>query len=243
MKAISQNKYERILATNQSLIDKFCNSNKYIYRFLPMEYFLETMQNSQMVFVTPQKWNDPFDNFLFKQKVINPETFLKKIYVGCFTLNSHSQAYWKTYAPDGYCVRIQYNTQKLFDLLLGLKDKIWFGELEYKNEKELVEILKSTIGLKDSLESETINDTFLNIFSLKRMPFKYEEEIRIIFESNPMNNGLRKVKINLTEVISDIYLDPRMKDYETKAWKEYLAQFNIPVRKSQLFLNKKIKIQ
>lgn len=239
-----KNEYIRLLDSNNKMIDKFCRNHKYIYRYLPFERFLEVMHKKQLAFISPTKWNDPFDNFLFKYEIQNKEnTFLNKLFVGCFTLNPHSQAYWKTYAPEGYSVRLRFRTSKLFDAIKNLNDKSWYGELNYKRETEIIEIFQNTQGLKDSLENDEVNDTFLKVFTLKRMPFEYEKEVRIIIESKPLKDRIRRINIDLESLISDIYLDPRIKSNEEKAFKSYLKQFNIPVRKSQLFQEKRILIK
>ncbi len=239
-----KNEYVRLLDTNSPTIDNFCKKHKYIYRFLPFERFLEVLHKNQLAFISPSKWNDPFDNFLFKYDIKNKDnTFLNKLYVGCFTLNPHSQAYWKTYSHEGYTVRLQFETRKLLDLVMKLKDRAWYGELNYKRETEIVEIFQNTVGLKTSLENKEINDTFLKVFTLKRMPFEYEKEVRIIIESSRIKEGIRRVSINLKGLIHDIYLDPRIKSNEEKAFKEYLKQFGIKVTKSQLFQERKIVIK
>jgi len=239
-----KNEFVRLLESNSSVIDKFCNDHQYIYRYLPFERFLEVMHKKQLAFLSPNKWNDPFDNFLFKYDIQNKEnSFLNKLFVGCFTLNPHSQAYWKTYAPEGYSVRLQIQTRKLFDLITKLKDRAWYGELNYKRESEIVEIFQNTEGLKSSLEEKEVNDTFLKVFTLKRMPFEYEKEVRIIIESKSIKEGIKRVNIDLKEVIQGIYLDPRIKTNEEKTFKEYLKQYGIKVTKSQLFQEKNIVIK
>ncbi len=238
-----KNEYVRLLNSNSKAIDKFCKDHKYIYRYLPFERFLEVMHKKQLAFLSPTKWNDPFDNFLFKYNIQNKEnTFLNNLFVGCFTLNPHSQAYWKTYAPEGYSVRLQFETRKLFDLILNLNDRSWYGELNYKRETEIVQIFQNTQGLKAALEDNAVNDTFLKVFTLKRMPFEYEKEVRIIIESKSIKEGIRRVSIDLMDLIYGIYLDPRIKKNEEKAFKEYLKQFGVNVTKSQLFQEKNIEI-
>jgi len=228
---------------NNDTIDKFCGENEYIYRFLPLERFLETIQTKKLSFVSPKKWNDPFDNFLFRQEIKNNDNFLNKIFVLCFTQNPHSQAYWKTYANEGFCVRLKIRTKELIELLRNSKDKVWLGKMKYLNETKLVEELQQTKGLKKSLEYDKINELFIKTFLLKRRPFQYEKESRIIVQSNAVESGIKKFNIDIKKIIKDIYLDPRMGKHEELAWKDYLKQFDIPVRKSLLFKEKNIAIQ
>jgi hypothetical protein len=240
---MKEGEYIVLNESNKNAIDKFCLENEYIYRFLPLERLLESMQTSKIAFVSPKKWNDPFDNFLFRQNIQNKRTFINKLYVLCFTHNSHSQAYWKTCAPEGYCVRLKINTREFLSLMLNEKNRVWLGKMKYLKETRLVEELQNTNGLKEAIESDKINDVFIKTFLLKRMPFKYEEESRIIVQSYHLDSGIKSKNINLKDIIKDIYLDPRMGKHETLAWKNYLKQFDIPVLKSQLFVDKNIKIQ
>lgn len=240
---MKEGEYIYLNKSNQNAIDKFCEENEYIYRFLPLERLLETLQTSRITFVSPKKWNDPFDNFLFRQELQNDNNFLNKLFVLCFTQNSHSQAYWKTYAPEGYCVRLRIKSSELLSLLNNDKLTVILGKMKYLNETKIVEELQQTIGLKKAIEKDRINDTFIKTFLLKRRPFKYEEESRIIVQSKANESGLRRLPINIKKVIKDIYLDPRMEKHETLAWREYLKQFGIPVIKSKLFENKNIIIQ
>ena len=232
-----------ILGKNKTELE-FFQSGKYVYRFLPLERLLETLHNKQLTFVSPTKWNDPFDNFLFRQKEISNDSFLKRIYVMCFTHNSHSQAYWKTYSPNEHCVRLRLHKDVLIELMESIPGKVWLGKMKYEYETKLIEKLQHTQGLSASLQKQSPDEIFLETFHLKRMPFKYEEELRIsilISKENP--KGLRKIRFDPKKLISQIYLDPRMGDHEVKAWKKYLEQYKITVQRSLLFKDKKITIQ
>lgn len=121
--------------------------------------------------------------------------------------------------------------------------KVWLGKLIYIKEKTFIEKLQNTVNLKKTLEGATVNDTFLQLFHLKRIPFEYEKEVRFIFEASSTKDNLKRIDIKLSDIIQDIYLDPYMGTSETKAWKEYLSQYKIKVIKSLLFKNKKIDIK
>ena len=240
---MKEGEYVRILEKNKTELD-FTKSGKYVYRFLPLERLLETLHNKQLTFLSPTKWNDPFDNFLFRQNNISNDSFLNRLYVMCFTHNPHSQAYWKTYSPSEHCIRLSLRKSVLIELMKAIPEKVWLGKMKYEYETILVQKLQQTKGLNASLQKHSPDEVFLKTFHLKRMPFKYEEESRISIltpKSNP--SGLRKISFEPKELISQMYLDPRMGDHEVKAWKKYLEQFSIPVKRSLLFKNKKITIQ
>lgn len=235
--------FQRVWEKNRALINEFCKENKFLYRFLPLERFLETMQKSHLVFVSPKKWNDPFDNLLFRQEVKNKDSIINRIYTCCFTLNPHSQAYWKTYAEQGFCVRLRIKSQEFFELLMRHNEKISFGRMKYVKERDLQTELSNIVGLKKAIEDDKLSNTFLEAFHLKGKPFEYESELRIILLSELSEGGLKRISIDLKSIIDDIYLDPRMEHHETIAWKEYLKKFGIRVKKSLLFKDKKIEIK
>lgn len=233
----------RLTEENRKDIDLFCSKNKYIYRFLPLERLLEILDKKILTFVSPTKWNDPFDNFLFKEYEVPQESFLNRLYVLCFTHNSHSQAYWNTYSPSGFGVRLRIRSEEFIKMLMRNNDKVWLGKMDYKYESRLTEQLKNLVGLRDSMLLDEPNPTFFEAFHLKRMPFEYEKESRFsILLSDENKSGLKKINIDPESVFSEIYLDPKMGDNETKAWKKHLSQYKIPVKKSLLFKDKNITI-
>lgn len=236
--------YIKISKSNQSKINAFINKNEYIYRYLPMDRMLATLQKATLTFVNPDKWKDPFDNFLFKQTLRAGSTsFLKSLYCLCFTLNPHSQAYWENYSSDGFAARFKINTKNFINFLLSIKEPVWLGKMEYLYESKLVEKIKNIKGLKEAISRNGPNDLFLKAFHYKRMPFKYEEEIRILIKGQENPQGLRKYKIDIRGIIEEIRLDPRISKPEELAWKDYLKKFDIKTTKSQFFIKKNILLQ
>lgn len=233
--------YFKVDSTTVDKLSAFLNQHEFIYRYLPMEYLLDALQNGHMVFINPNKWNDPFDNYLFKLAEKEFEkSFTSKLFCQCLTLNPHSQAYWKTYGGNGFAARLKIKAKKYLDVIKAAQPQFWIGKMEYVNEKVLVDRLKNIPNLKTDLSLTSITDNFLKAFFLKRRPFEYENEIRLLIQSSPTQNKLKMISNNNSETLSEIRLDPRMGKNEEKAWKEYLKQFNIEVKKSQLFTDKKI---
>jgi hypothetical protein len=237
------NVFYRLSKDYPQFMDQFCREYEFIYRYMPLERFLETIQKNQMVFASPRLWQDPFDNILFKQKVQNPNSVINKVYACCFTLNPHSDAYWKTYSNGGHCVRLKIKSRPFFSTLAIRNENISFGRLRYLRESKLVKEIHEMKGLRESLEKEELDYNFLWAFHLKRLPFKYENELRVVIQGSANEEKIKHIEINCLETIDQIYLDPRMGKYETIALKEYLKQFKIPVKKSQLLKERLIEIK
>src|SRR5690606_7085862 len=110
---------------------------------LSVDRFLEMVYKNKMAFVSPLKWKDPLDRFLFKESEGFRNCFLHRVYVVCFTLTPHSQAYWKEYAPKGYGIRIKINSKNFFDSVFRYRKDCWFGKLNYVAEKTYIELLNN----------------------------------------------------------------------------------------------------
>ena len=233
--------YLNIHSSNNYGIKKLASNKEYIYRFVPIERLIETLERSKLTFINPRLWKDPFDNFLFRQSLNN--SFLSSIYCLCFTLNPHSEAYWKAYSGSGFAARLKINFDNFISFLSQKREASWLVKMEYLVESMLVEKLGSMDGLKSSLLNNYPNNIFLEAFHYKRIPFKYEEEIRFLVKGNKTKGNFKSYKISINEIIEEIRLDPRMGKYQELALKEYLKKFRIKVTKSQLFSDKKINIK
>ena len=238
---IKSGEYFKVDEKTSYIMEQFISKHKFIYRYLPMEYLLDSIQNNQMVFINPKKWNDPFDNYMFKlPESKTDESFTSNIFCQCITLNPHSQAYWKTYGDNGFAARLKISTKEYLDSIKNTKLQFWIGKMDYMRESILIEKFREIKNLKTTLSSPIVSNEFLTAFFLKRKPFEYEEEIRLLIKSKKTKTGLKKIKVSNSDIIKEIRLDPRMGKSETIAWKSYLKSFNIEVTKSQLFTDKKI---
>ncbi len=238
---IKAGEYFKVGTASSTKLKQLIKKHEYIYRYLPMEHLLDSLQNNKMVFINPGKWNDPFDNYLFKlakKKSVN--SFTSNLFCQCITLNPHSQAYWKTYGGNGFAARLQIKTAKYLNKIKNYGSPFWIGKMKYLRESILITDMKAIPNLKSDLSKMTVSDGFLKAFFLKRKPFEYENEMRLLIKSNPTINGLKKIKIDNSNLIEEIRLDPNMGKSEEKAWKDYLKTFKIKVTKSQLFTEKKI---
>lgn len=233
------------LQRDKKRLDAIIDQNPTFYRYVPIHRMLELLRKQQIAFVNPKKWSDPFDNFLFRalDKSEARDSFLDALYVLCFTLNPHSQAYWQNYSTDGWAARLEIRTREFFQCLLQSTDDIWLGRIKYIAESELRARLRSKKGLKASLLEKAPNRTFIDFFHLKRWPFKYEEEVRVMIHSTKLKEGIKKLDIEPSKVINSIRLDPRMSSEEAIVYKDYLKKFSIELTKSQLFTKRAIKIQ
>lgn len=224
-------------------IESISNEHQYFYKYLPLEFLLDSFENGDLIFVNPNLWNDPFDNYLFKvaEEEFKDKTFTKDLFCYCMTLNPHSQAYWNTYGNGGFAVRMRINTREFLRVMKSSNLKVWIGKLKYYAETDFIRELRSIKGLKSELNSQMITPSFLRGFILKRKPFEYEREVRILIESSRRLDNLKRLNAKMPQIVNELRLDPNMKRYEEMAWKIYLKnRYNVKVTKSQLFIEKTI---
>lgn len=222
-------------------LDEFIEDHEYIYRYLPMEYMLDIVHTNHMTFINPRKWNDPFDNFIFKvSEGASEKSFTSSLFCQCLTLNPHSQAYWKTYGGSGFSARLKLKSSEYLTLIREHAAQLWIGRMKYMRESSLIEKIRAIPNLKSDLSKSHVSDSFLEAFFYKRKPFEYENEVRLLIKSNPTENGLKRFRLKDNSFIKEIRLDPRMGKSEETAWKRYLQGYNLKVTKSQLFTEKKI---
>lgn len=124
---------------------------------------------------------------------------LKKTHISCwYASENESAAMWELYTLSGQGLAIKSSYSKFAELLPYCKESpIYLGKVRYINyEKKIMK--------KD-------NDSLLP-FTYKRKAFKHEKEIRAIFvlpEGAPQHNMIgRPVKIDVNQLIEDIYLAP-----------------------------------
>ena len=78
---------------NINEINSLVNHKKHIYRFLPIERMIETLEKSKLTFINPSKWSDPFDKFLFN-KTLNSGNFLNSVFCLCLKEQLFRQHGW-----------------------------------------------------------------------------------------------------------------------------------------------------
>ena len=159
-----------------------------LYRYMPYKYLktLLSKETPQLVFVSPNKWEDPYEKRFLCGKY-GLENLQNKIACICFTTNAseNEAAAWCMYDREhkNDVVQVSLDFEKLLSVLndYGCRNGIDFyiGKVDYNIE---VEDLK---GKKDSkvkkiIKKHSVEKAALNLMLLKRKAFKFEGEVRII---------------------------------------------------------------
>ena len=90
------------------------SKEEYVYRFLPLRYFLQLLDNRSLFFPRVSTWEDPYELFLFKQRFIDKKGMpinvfsqSENIFGQCWTTQRDSDALWRIYSPSLMSVRIK----------------------------------------------------------------------------------------------------------------------------------------
>lgn len=190
-----------------------------IFRIIPFTHLLELLSNSKLTLVKPKLWDDPYENFLFKQTVkvesgdiIPLKKIEESVYGNCWTLNSDSDFSWRVYAPTKEGIQIESTVGKLHDHLNEKMPNnptkfIKVGKVQYRTWEEIRKIYEQ----KNGFSPMEIIGTF-SLF-MKRLEFVAENEIRVIaenFESHEEDTW--ELDLDPNTLINNILIDPRLSD-------------------------------
>ena len=217
------------------------------YRVFQKEHFIKMLSENKNTLVHVSKWEDPYEAFLLKTKLINADkqeldlnNLYKDIYGQCWSLNQHeTDATWRIYSPEKNGVLVKTTIGKLWDGFYDLNNpfahiSFAIGKVTYHNENDLLSEFRG----KDLTEiiSRNMEPAIRTLF-MKRKEFAHENEIRIIFnDSNSYaQDGLYKYDIVTQDLIESVVADPRMNDYDYKCLEQIVQSYNIEIKKSTLY--------
>lgn len=182
----------------------------FIYRIMPINRLFELFHKKQNVLVKPQKWEDPFENFILRSK---------QIYGQCWTLQSASDAMWRIYSPESNAVRVRSKVSALAEGLYqmrgkGAQDEVFIGRVQYLPNKALMSFAKNTLRNLTTHSQKMLAKTLL----VKRPAFRHEREVRLIFiPQDKILEDIFPYSVDPNLLINQIMIDPRMslKDADT----------------------------
>ena len=167
---------------NEKTEQIFNDPDKLLYRVLPLDRVAEIIEKSKWAFVSPTLWNDPFEKaFLEAEYKHNGKTFTLpikpqktsngvnyKLFSVCFTETMESEAFWKTYAPNGDGIRLCVKAASLKQALQNIRDyDVYIGKANYENFESLYKF-KGDEHFWNELKSKEINTTHLNLMLKKK---------------------------------------------------------------------------
>ena len=197
---------------------------EYLYRIVKFEHAVEILQG-QLHFSHPAAWDDPYE-----ARVKHP--YSDAIFAQCWCKNALSDAMWRIYSPDRLGVRIRTSRSKLKDVMLKFmttqkagnqKYQYRIADVKYKATQRLEAATEEIIGNGASVFNQS---KAADLLCLKRNAFKHESEVRAIFYRAKANNATAplslKIDVSGSDLVENIYIDPRASEHLVGALKNYL---------------------
>lgn len=172
--------------------------DKYVYRFVPLSSLLQANEHRDELFLQRvDSWNDPFEKkaLIAKYKSLDGESFVhplaNSVYGTCFTECYNSEAQWQYYGKDKSepIVSLAFQLPRLLDALEAVDDQCFFvGKVDYFLQENIFKAIALHVNQhiatfmkgKDADFSPQEYAELLKPLLIKRLPFSYEREIRIM---------------------------------------------------------------
>jgi hypothetical protein len=201
-------------------IDK-ANLDEPIFRVFPKNWLIDALTKKKNALVKPELWDDPFENFIFKQtaetidgRTVLFETIRENYYGQCWTLNeAETDALWRIYSPNKDGFRVKTTIRKIFDAFYDpMHDKamisFFIGRILYEDESEIKRNFEepkffTNLILDSSAKGQV--ETLL----IKRNEFKHENELRLILSAHTNWYKTCQIPCQLPQNTKPIYLIDR----------------------------------
>jgi hypothetical protein len=230
------------------------DKKEYLYRIMPVQRVKELFENSELVFLRPEAWKDPFENYLSKVSFIdaagniNHIDYLNKVYGQCYSLGTETSLMWDAYTPNKDGVRIKIEKDKLIDFLNLQKQypasNFKYNKVIYKRYGDFVSKFTNDDELIKLYKHQ--NDKLLDFFFEKRYEYRDEREYRIMYDANSdvkPYGKLFKIIIPVLDLIDSVRFDPKMPEKECDELKYYFRNKGIDGRKIQRSLLYKYEVK
>lgn len=188
--------------------------DKPVFRIIPVHRLLECFQKKQLILVSPQKWDDPFENLLLSAKEIpanggagDMQSVRDKVYGQCWTLHKETDAMWRIYSSEKNGAKIKSTPRKLLEALRASNSKLadnynycFIGKVRYeKTQKNLVKKLNNLDQNRSGIAKSLM---------YKRNEFRHEKEVRLVYIGQ--SGDVHPFTIDPNTTFDEIIFDPRM---------------------------------
>ena len=198
-----------------------------VFKYMTIEAFLSSIYCESWRFFEPSKWNDKYEERFYCANYLIPGAAgnTPQLYATCITREKNSEAAWKVYSNGqglgAHCLQLELDIAELRKQIKAQGYRLEEKKIVYLNENVILKLHdKDNQYYKKYFSNFTLN-SFLNLLSLKRDAFTYEQEIRlfIIPDKQGKRNSNKKadsedVKIDWSKVIIRVRVDKKCSDAE-----------------------------
>ncbi len=223
-------------------------------RYMSFQRFCEILFNQELVLVKPEKWNDGYENYLYrviqnnetKEKVVsylqskqnnvsNEQiqemlTFVNVVcdstHCLCFSKSIDSEVMWNAYSYNSKAIMLITSDYEIEKLNSPTTGSFDIKRVKYDLEDVGLEMMMNLLSVIDNRASIINYD---QLFLHKRKCFEYENEFRLIVSnSQNRNNDYVRYQIKcLSEFIKGVMVHPLADDFYSSLIEKMCTTFNV----------------
>lgn len=188
---------------------------------MPLDRFVNSVKNKQLVFVSPESWYDPFEQLYYGIDCSSRGYITEDIACMCVSEKSstNEDASWRVYSESNdKAVRISIEQTVLLNILEEFASKngfeVYIGKVNYSFEKRDIKNLHIISSPKHAtyFPDKMTREHYLSLLLLKRKAFQYENEVRIFLVKDKItfSNNLLKIDCDyrVLGLVSNVMLSP-----------------------------------
>jgi hypothetical protein len=216
-----------------------------IFRIFSLWFFEALLQQKQLVLVTPDQWEDPFEvlahNIQMNDTSTRPYTFeelspyLTPLYAQCWSKTHESDTLLRAYSrvvldpylrrnitPRDEGVKVRTSPRKLSNVLARWKKgsitrSFYIGCVRYGTRDQVLQELANLIGNHGPVALGR-GHLRAELSLLKRQAYAHEAEVRAIcIDGQPASEQpMIRIQVEPNELIEEVEFDPRLITFERK---------------------------
>ena len=209
--------------------------NTFLCKYIPLERTLIALNEHKLWFANPEVWKDPYESYFLNNSFGDHDCILKnRVWASCFTTRGRSEAQWKAYSENEPSMMLELEGASFINRISQqVKDAatIYVGKVQYVSTARIKKTnCWEILGVSPSeLENTSEEELSIRLMLLKRLPFQYENEIRIFIV---FHNTLEGKKINGDyvnnvidkDVLNRITICPNVIGYTRELLRDHLKQ-------------------
>lgn len=219
-----------MLSGNQiTAIDKM--QYRRVFKYMTIEAFLLSLYGKSWRFQEPSKWDDKFEQRFYcaNYKLASAAGNTPQLFATCVTRAKNSEAAWKVYAHGqglgAHCLQLEIDIAELRQQLRASKLMIVEKQVEYKDERYILELHKKRSKNYVTYFSHFSFKKFIELLALKREAYTYEQEVRLfaipnmsVFTRNKWKKALSlDIPVDWKKLIKSVRIDKNCSAGELKA--------------------------
>lgn len=208
-----------------------------LWKYMSLEHALDTILNERLWMANPKEWTDPYERLFIdatykregeeKGKSFDEMMGNEQLFCTCFTTTCQNDAQWKMYNNNDIAVMIGFDALKLFNALRQSVRTLYIGKAEYVDGPWYHVRENPDINAGQSEEERKLK--LLSLMLRKRINFKYEQEVRLMYlqkkkQEDKYCKGIPLAVPKLRDCVRRVRLAPELGDHASDALK-YVFQY------------------